>query len=157
MKKSLHLIKLAAKLSNKYADVAAEDIRAQVDSSIWTAVRNASTTQSSGIIPFITMCKKDGVDVSFDVTRDDTWSGSPNITVSNLKVVPSNSAPGVAAPNLTSKYQPLVDQVKAYLERYPELYPTKRSGLDVDYKNYTTHLDYPNEQINAGGDSVATK
>lgn len=146
MKKSRHLIKLAEKLSNKYAGLDAEKIRSQVDSAIWTAVRNASTVQVTGVMPFIKMSQQDGASISFDVTRNDGWS-APTITVSNLVVEPSN---------LLSKYQALPQQAQAYLEKYPELYPTQRSGLDVDYNNYTTHLDYPNSGTTPGVD-VATK
>src|SRR5271169_6341799 len=140
MKKSRHLIKLAEKLSNKYAGLDAEKIRSQVDSAIWTAIRSASTVQITGVMPFVKMSQQDGASISFDVIRNDGWS-APTIIATNLVVEPSN---------LLSKYQPLTQQVQTYLEKYPELYPTQRSGLDVDYNNYTTHLDYPNSQATPG-------
>ena len=141
MEKSRHLIKLAQKLSNKYAGINAESFRTQIENSIWTALRNASTVQSSGIMPFTRMAKQDGVTVSFDVTRDDSSMGAPTITVSEIQV---NPAGHLAA------YQPLAEQVKNYLERYPELYPTVVSGVKISYSNFTVSLSYP-----AQGEPVA--
>lgn len=140
MKKSQYLVSLAEKLSNKYASLNAEDFRSQVDGSIETAIRNASTQQSSGIMPFVRMSQQDGAGISFDVTRTDGWS-APTIIVDNLVVEPSN---------LASKYQTLPQQVKAYLDRYPELYPTERSGVDIKYSNYTTHLNYQTPDTTPG-------
>lgn len=134
MEKSRHLIKLAKKLSNKYAGLNAESFRPQIENAIWTALRNASTVQSSGIMPFIRMAKKDGVTISFDVTRNDTWSGAPNIIVSEIQATPVGHL---------AAYQALAGQVKDYLEKYPELYPTLVSGVKLNYDNFMIHLMYP--------------
>lgn len=146
MKSAQHLIKLANRLSHKYAGLSAESIRSQVDKAIQTAVTNASGNENAGVMPFINMSKQDGANISFDVTRNNGWS-APTITVGNLVVEPRNLLP---------KYQPLTQQVQAFLDRYPELYPTQRSGLDVDYSNYTTRLRFNNQSAAPlGSDSVA--
>jgi hypothetical protein len=135
MKKSSSLFRLAERFSYKYAGISAEDARTQVEDAIWTALHNASTVKVSGIMPFTQMLKQDGANLSFDVSRTDHFSGPPTITVSNV----------VADKGLSNKYQALVDQVKAYLEKYPELYPTQRSGVDVNYNNFTIHLQFPSQ------------
>jgi hypothetical protein len=135
MEKSRHLIKLAQKLSNKYAGMNAEIFRSQIETAVWTAIRNASTSQSSGIMPFVRMAQKDGVTVSFDVTRNDSSMGGTTITVSEIQVNPAGHL---------ADYQPLAGQVKTYLEKNPELYPTVASGIKLNYDNFTISLSYPN-------------
>jgi len=133
MKKSSSLFRLAERFRYKYAGVSAEDARTQVEDAVWTALHNASGNKTLGIMPFVQMVKQDGANLSFDVSRTDHFSGPPTIVVSNV----------VADNGMSSKYQGLIDQVKDYLEKYPELYPTQRSGVDVNYNNFTVHLTYP--------------
>jgi hypothetical protein len=138
MKKSSSLFRLAERFHYKYAGISAEDARTQVEDAIWTALHNASGNKSVGIMPFVQMAKQDGIVISFDVTRTDHFSGPPTITVSNLKI-------GEGGWHHNDKYQPLTDQIKNYLEKYPELFPTQRSGMDVNYNNFTIHLQFPTQ------------
>ena len=135
MEKSRRLIKLAQKLSNKYASINAESFRSQIETAVWTALRNASTVQSSGIMPFVRMAKQDGVTVSFDVTRNDSGMGGTTITVSEIQVAPAGHL---------AAYQALAQQVKTYLEKNPELYPTVAGDTKLSYNNFTISLSYPN-------------
>lgn len=132
MKKSQsHLLSLAAKFK-KYANVNAEDMRSDIEAGIWINLRNAAGQRQYGIIPFVQMSTDDGINLSFDISRDDR-----TITVSNLEIQPVDKA------NLLSKYQPLVTQIKAFLEKNYEVYPTKKNGQDIDYNHFTIHLNYP--------------
>lgn len=132
MKKSQsHLLSLAAKFK-KYANVNAEDMRSDIETGIWINLRNAAGQRQYGIIPFVQMSTDDGINLSFDISRDDR-----TITVSNLEIQPVDKT------NLLSKYQPLVTQIKAFLEKNYEVYPTKKNGQDIDYNHFTIHLNYP--------------
>jgi hypothetical protein len=133
MEKSRRLIKLAQKLSNKYAGINADNLRPQVETSIWTALRNASTSASHELMPFFSMVKQDGVTLSFDVTRDDNA-----VTVDSLQLQPAGHL---------EKYQSLPEQVKDYLEKYLELFPSKVSGVNIDYHNFRMHLVYPDSDM----------
>jgi hypothetical protein len=133
MEKSRQLIKLAKKLSNKYAGINAESLRPQVETAIWTALRNASTSASHQLMPFFSMVKQDGVTLTFDVIRDDN-----TITVDSLQVQP---------PGHLEKYQVLAQQVKDYLEQFIELYPSVISGVKIEYHNFRIHLQYPDSDM----------
>lgn len=132
MKKSQSNLLFLADKFKKYANVNAEDMRANIEIGIWTNLKNAAGQRQYGIIPFVQMSTDDGINLSFDVTRDDR-----TVTVSNLEIQPADKA------NLLSKYQPLVTQIKAFLEKYYEVYPTKKNGEDIDYNHFTIHLNYP--------------
>ena len=132
MKKSHRLLFALAEKFNKYANVNAETYRSEIEPHIWINLRNAAGQRQYGIIPFVQMATDDGIDLSFDVIRDDR-----TITVSNLNVSPPDKN------DLLPKYQPLAAQVKSFLEKYWEIYPSKRNGEDLDYKNFTVHLNFP--------------
>lgn len=132
MKKSQYTLLALAEKFKKYANVSAEKYRPEIESHIWINLRNAAGQRQYGIIPFVQMLTSDGAELSFDVTRDDR-----TITVSNLTVGPGEKS------NLLPKYQPLITQVKNFLEKYWEIYPTKRYGEDLDYNNFVIHLSYP--------------
>lgn len=133
MKKSQRtLLSLAAKFK-KYAGVSAENYRQEIESHIWLNLKNAAGQRQYGIIPFVQMATSDGLDLSFDVTRNDR-----TITVSNLSISPGDKS------NLLPKYQSLITSIKSFLEKYWEIYPSKRNGEDLDYDNFTVHLVYPN-------------
>jgi hypothetical protein len=134
MKKSQRHLLVLAKKFEKYANRNAEDYRSEIESDIWTNLRNAAGQRQYGIIPFPQMATTDGINLSFDVTNNDR-----TITVSNLNIAPAEKN------NLLPKYQPLTTQIKAFLEKYWEIYPTKRNGEELDYSNFTVHLSYPNE------------
>lgn len=127
-----HLLALAHKF-NKYASINAEDMRAEIQSHIWQNLSNAAGQKQYGIIPFVQMANDDKITLSFDVTNDDK-----TITVSTPDIQPADKSAMLAA-----KYQPLVPQIKAFLEKYWEIYPTKKNGEDVDYNHFTIHLVYP--------------
>lgn len=146
MKSSIKkLISLGQKFT-KYAGVNAETIRADIEKNVWTSLRNASTHESSGVMPFDSMAQQDGIIVSFDVTRDDHMF-SRNITVSNLKVEPAEKSFAIV------KYEALPQQIEAYLDRNWEIFRSKYNGEDVDYNNFTLHLTYPDNS----GSSIASK
>jgi hypothetical protein len=138
MKKSSSLFRLAERFCYKYAGVDAENMRSQVEDAIWTALHNASGNKVTGIMPFVQMAKKDGVTVSFDVTRTDHFSGSPTFNVENVQLEPVS-----IGANLLPTYQPVAKQIEDYLGKNPELYPSVRSGVDINYKNFTIHLTFP--------------
>ena len=131
MKKVHRLIRLANILAHKYASIDAESLRPEVEGSIRTAIMNASEQPNSGIMPFTKMAQEDGVSISFYVMRD-----GKNIKVYDLRLDPQNG-------NLLSKYQPLANQVQDYLNKNWELYPTRRNGDDITYKNFTIRVTYP--------------
>jgi di/tripeptidase len=131
MKKSLRLIRLASILSHKYASINAESIRPEVEAAIKTAIINASTQSSSGLIPFTQMAAQDQTVINFYILRD-----GRNIKVYDLQLDPANSV-------LLSKYQPLLNQVQEYLTKNWELYPTKRDGEDISYDAFLIHFVYP--------------
>jgi hypothetical protein len=138
MEKSLRLIKLAKKLSIKYAGgVDAEGFRSQIENTIWTALGNASTVTSLGMLPFVQMAKDYGITLSFDVTRTDSWNGTPNITVDNISIRPIDMGMG-----LLPKFERIADPIENYLEKYPDLYPTKINGEDIKYNNFKIRLSY---------------
>jgi hypothetical protein len=138
MEKSLRLIKLAKKLSIKYASgVDAEGLKPQIQNAIWTALGNASTVTSLGMLPFVQMAKDYGITLSFDVTRTDSWNGTPNITVDNISIRPIDMGMG-----LLPKFERIADPIESYLEKYPDLYPTKINGEDVKYNNFKISLSY---------------
>lgn len=127
-----HLLALAQKFE-KYASVSAETYRSEIESHIWLNLKNAAGQRQYGIIPFVQMSADDGVNLSFDLTNDDK-----TITVSNLNVEPMDKN------SLLPKYQPLIPQVKAFLEKYWEIFPNKKNGENIDYSNFSMHLSYPN-------------
>jgi hypothetical protein len=138
MKRTQYLIKFAEKMSKKYASIDAETIRKEVESGIKTAIINASMQNNGIIMPFAQMATQDNVAISFWVNRN-----GKNITAYDLNIDPPN-------PQAASKYQPLLGQIKTYLERYLELYPTKIYGDDVSYNNFAIHLVYPNQDDSIG-------
>jgi hypothetical protein len=129
MKKSQHLIKLAEKLSNKYATVDATTIKDRIQHSIHQAVANASSQPSSGIMPFLKMLDQDQADMNIAVFRNGN-----NVTVSEVVVTPPQSAP---------RYAALPSQIQRYLERNIELFPSKYAGDDINYSNLSLTLSYP--------------
>lgn len=136
MEKTNKLIKCADRLSYKYAETEdAELYKADIESSIWTALKNASEQNNPNVMmPFYQMAQQDKVDLNFDITRDDSW-GRKNITVNNLTVIPNKN-------NAWEKYLPLQEQVKKYLDKNWELFMNKKNGAPVTYDNFTIHLAY---------------
>lgn len=136
MKSTKHLIKIAELLSIKYADIQAESMRDKITKDIYTAIANASNVKVSGIMPFMKMLEQDQASLTINITR----SGS-DIEVSIPRV--SNYA-------VAQKYYPLADQIKTYLERYLELYPSRRNGESIRYSNFTITLEFPSAQSGIG-------
>lgn len=126
-----------------FANVNAEELKNSITATIETALRNASTIYNLGILPFEKMAKADGLTLSFDVTRDDHL-GTRTITVDNISILQPEKA------YLQPKYQPLKEQLEAYLKRNWEIYPTTEPGGErIDYQNFTVNLVYnPQPQLN---------
>jgi hypothetical protein len=137
MNKTLNLIRLGSFLSARYAGVDANSIKDRVQSTLQTAVANASTAKL-GVMPFVQMLKEDAAALNINVTRNgDTVAVSP---------------PTLDRPELAAKYAPLSSQIKTYLERYLEVFPSILHGEPVEYHNLTVTLQYPF----VGGEPVAT-
>jgi hypothetical protein len=122
------LFATAAKLQHKYASIDASTISSQIQQSIQTAVGNASTVKSSGIMPFLQMLKKSNSTLSISITRNGEGIAASSATVN----------PGYEAP----KYASLPMQIQSYLEKNLELFPTQRNGESVSYNNFTVNLTY---------------
>ena len=125
-----HLIRLGALMGAKYASIDANIIKNDVKDAIWTAIANASAGHQ-GIIPFIKMLQADDASMNINITRNDN-----TVTV---------SAPSLDKPELANKYVALPNEIKTYLERYLDLFPSQRNGQPVDYNNFTIMLTYPNQ------------
>lgn len=129
MKKSeLSLFKLASQFRKKYASIDASTLKDEIEKHIQESVAHASGVKSLGIMPFIQMLSADNAALAINVARD-----SNTISV---------SPPGVDPPELASKYALLSNQVKAYLERYIELFPSQKNGETIDYKNLNLQLKF---------------
>lgn len=129
MKKAYnHLFITAAALGNKYASYDAADMKDYVKNTLQMAVANASTAKL-GIMPFISMLKEDDAALNINVTRN-----GDQITV---------SPPAVDKPELAAKYATLPQQIKAYLERNLEVFPTRKNDQSIEYHNLTVTLEYP--------------
>ena len=101
MKKSeLRLFKLASQFRKKYASIDANTLKDEIQQHIQDSVAHASGVKSLIPMPFMQMLASDQGALAINVTRDGT-----TISV---------SPPGVDPPELTSKYAPLSDQIKAY-------------------------------------------
>jgi hypothetical protein len=129
MKKSeLRLFKLASQFRKKYASIDANTLKDEIQQHIQDSVAHASGVKSLGIMPFMQMLATDQAALAINVTRDG----------STISVSP----PGVDPPELTGKYAPLSEQVKAYLEKYIELFPSQKNGETISYSNLTLSLKY---------------
>lgn len=129
MKKfTTQLFKVAAKFQTKYATIDANTIIDRIQQSIQTAVGNASTVRSSGIMPFVQMLQSNNSTLSISVTRN-----GGDITVSPATVNPGSEAP---------KYSALPMQIQSYLERNLELFPTQINSEPISYSNVTVNLNF---------------
>ncbi len=138
MKKTLNMIRLGSFMAAKYSSVDANTIKDRVQNTLHTALANASTAKL-GVMPFVQMLKADEAAMNINVSRSgDTVTVSP---------------PALDKPELAAKYAPLSNQIKTYLEKYLEIYPTVLNGERVEYSNFTVTLQYPFE---GESDRVAT-
>jgi phage terminase large subunit-like protein len=128
MKNSLHLIRLATKFGNKYANIDASTIKNDVIKSIYLAIANASNQKSSGIMPFLQMLDQDQADMNINITRNED-----KIAVSQ---------PSFSDASIASKYTALSAQIQSYLEQNLEVFPTQRNNDLVDYNRLTVTLNY---------------
>lgn len=144
MKKSYsHLLELA-KNFRKLAQIIpgislpgginAEQIRPQVEAAVRLAIKNAASQKQYGILPFVEMAKKDGISVMLSFTRSDD-----EITVISIDM--PLASPETRAKYLP-KYQPVANQVKVFLEKYIEVFPTKYQGKRVDYDGFAVAFNY---------------
>lgn len=126
---------LGSHLDNKYnikEAMDAENVRQDVISSLTTSIANASTQNTLGILPFKKMLAEDKASLSFIVNRSDHLA-STVITVDNLNVSPRE---------LQAKYAPVAGQVQSYLDRFPEVFPTKLNGETITYNNFSATLNF---------------
>lgn len=132
---SSNLYRFAKLLELKYLTkhaMDAENMRSQIVEHIKQMLINAaSRAPALGIINFPQMVAQDQTVLTFDITKN-----GKNIT--NISVSTSN-------PDLTAKYKPLETQVKNYLEKNWELFPTQSNGDSVDYDNFNFKLMYGEE------------
>lgn len=136
------LSRIASRLYTKHITKLADNAEAhrqEIVSALTQTLTNASTNSSLGIIPFVKMVQADGIVLTFDVTRNDSL-GSRTITVDNIQVQPADKA------YLQPKYQPLKDQVEAYLKRNWEVYPSSGGGERIEYSNFTAQLTFGQAQ-----------
>lgn len=120
MKKScIQVFKIAAKILNKYADGPA------VQAHIQQSIANAASRPALGIMPFPQMLETDKASLKAIITK----SGG-NITVSGLDVQPKVFEP---------KYAALPAQIKSYLEKYIDLFPTGTNSIsfEINYNQPT--------------------
>lgn len=124
---TFNILKLAAKLRNKYA-IDANDMKGEIQQQIQSTIENASTAPNSGIMPFMNMLKEDGASLAINVKRDGN-----TISV---------SAPSVQPGNVAGRYADLPNQIKNYLQKNIELFPSKRNEDSVDYDDLVIRLFY---------------
>lgn len=140
MKKTHQLISLGEVLGYKYASIDADSIAPEIEKTISDAIKGAAMRSSPddtalGIMNFPQMIKQDGIELGFDVVRNDTL-GFKNISVINLSISPSEKS------NLLPKYQPLLEQVQKYLSKYWELFPSVKDGQPISYDRFVLNLRY---------------
>jgi hypothetical protein len=123
------LLGLSTKFGDKYASLDASTIKNDVTVAIRTAVANASSQQANGIMPFLKMLDQDQASLDINVVRNKNA-----IFVSTPTITPAYTA---------IRYVGLPDQIKNYLEKNLELFPTMRNNDNVDYNNLIITLSYP--------------
>lgn len=129
MKKSeQHLFKLGSQFRKKYASIDANTLKDEIQQHIQDSIAHASGVKSLGIMPFMQMLTTDQGALAITVNRDGN-----TISVSPPGVDPIEAAP---------KYAPLSDQIKAYLTKYIELFPSQKNGETINYSNLTLSLKY---------------
>lgn len=112
----------------------AATLKDEVKKTLEINLANASSNpQAYNIMPFKKMLQQDQASMTINVTRDGN-----TVTVSE---------PNINPPSVASKYANLPGQIKAFLEKYLEVFPTKRNGDNVDYNNLTVTLEYPGPNV----------
>lgn len=137
----MSLYRFAKLLEVKYLTkkaVDAESMRSQIEETIKQAIANAASwgQKVHGIMPFMQMIQQDGVTLTLQITK--SGKDIPSVTVN------------VSNPALASKYQALSQQVKNYLEKNWELFPSRSNGDSVDYGTFVFQVSY-----DGAGNSVA--
>jgi hypothetical protein len=133
------LLGLSVKFGNKYASVDASTIKNDIEKAIQGDIAAASSYPNTGIMPFLKMLEQDQATLDINVVRNGN-----TISVSAPLITPAYTA---------IRYSALPGQIKNYLEKNLELFPTMRNNDDVEYNNLVIALNYPsNDQ---GG--VATR
>lgn len=132
MKKTNHLIRLAQKLSVKYAE-------AQTLQEIIEAAAGYGESSSNGIMDFPSQLQRDKAQLSLGINISKGALGGTKIIVTDPSVYP---------PEAASNYTKLPGQIKKYLERNIRYFPQVGLG--------TFTLRYPGEGEEEGGEAVAT-
>lgn len=121
-----NLFKLAAKFK-KYSSIDGNKIKPTIVQDLQSALANAaSLSQATGVMPFVSMLKEDGATLAINVKRD----GS-TVSVSAPSVNPD-----------TGRYAGLSQQVKRYLEKNIEVFPTVLNDESIDYDDVTVTLRF---------------
>jgi hypothetical protein len=128
MKNTDHLLSLAHKLSNKYAEP-------QTLKEIIDAAASHGENSVNGIMNFPAQLKQDDAELNISITISSGVMGGKTVTVGDPRVYPSNLAPN---------YANLPKQIKKYLDRNIQYFPQIPDG--------TTDLRYPK----AVGEGIAT-
>lgn len=129
MKKTSHLIRLAQKLSVKYAE----------SQTLQEIIENAAgygETSTNGIMDFPAQLKKDDADLSIAVTINSGLMGGKKIYVGEPRVDPAEVA---------GNYTKLPEQIKKYLDKNLQYFPQVGLG--------TTILDFSREA--SAGEGIA--
>jgi len=121
------------RIKNKYATVNAEDVKDYITKIIWQTIRNASQ-QNIGIMNFLPMIDQDQINLTVKIDHDNGLFGK-NFDV-DFYINPNSKS------NLNSKYDPLKNQIKAYLTKHWETIPTMYNGEKIKYSNFSTELEY---------------
>lgn len=134
MKKTHHLIRLAQRLSSKYAE----------SQSLKEIIENAARygeSSTNGIMDFPSQLQKDDAELSFAVTINSGLMGGKKIYVGTPNVYPEEVA---------GNYSKLPEQIKKYLEKNLNYFPQIGFG--------TTVLEFPDTSSEASNNgSVATR
>jgi hypothetical protein len=123
------LLSLAVQFGIKYAGLDASLISGEVKEAVQSAITNASFNQGSGIMPFVKMLEEDQAVMAIVVSRHGD----------KIEVSP----PGIDPNTVAGKYVGLPEQIKNYLTRNLEVFPTQKNGVPVEYKGLTVRLEYP--------------
>jgi hypothetical protein len=122
-----NILKVASRLVRKYAGIDGNTIKPTIAQDLQSALINASSlSQSTGVMPFISMLKEDGATLNINVKRD----GS-TVSVSAPSVNPD-----------TGRYTALPGQIKRYLEKNIEIFPGVLNDESVDYDDVTVTLHF---------------
>lgn len=123
MKKTHHLIRLAQKLSAKYAE-------SQTLQQIIESAAGWGESSTNGIMDFPSQLKKDDAELSIAVTINSNPFGGKKIYVGEPRVDPAEVA---------GNYDQLPEQIKKYLDKNLQYFPQIGLGtIDLEFPKSET-------------------